>query len=222
MSQTLLHSRQPIIPAVLDTSESEFAKKLEFARKVGAAHLDVIDQGFVDGAALPIDRWPSIDDIEYTEAHLMVERPIEFLEKLAQKGIGRAIIHIESEFDLEQLQQKARELDILLGYAINPDTDLLKVKPLLNTHAYIQLMGVNPGHANQEMIDLTPMAVNYIQKSTVRQIFISVDGGVTEHNIPKLRRAGAQYFVSTHALFASDNWQENYDRLLAAAKGDEV
>lgn len=222
MSQTLLHSRNPIIPAVLDISEAEFLKKLEFAKKVGAAHFDVIDQDFVEGAALPIEDWPTKIEIEYSEAHLMVRRPIDYLEELSKHGIGRAIVHVESEYIIEELQQRARDLDILLGYAINPDTDLLKVKPLLSTNAYIQLMGVHPGHANQEMIDQTPMAVNYIGKSTVRQIFISVDGGVTAENIPELKKAGAQYFISTHALFAEGDWQENYDKLLAAAKGGVI
>lgn len=216
---SLLHSRSPIIPAVLSHTVQEFMDKLEFARTVGSVHLDVIDQDLVQGAALSIEDWPKQINVEYAEAHLMVRRPLEYLEKLAERGVGRAIVHVEADFNAEELLQKARELDILIGYAVKPDTDLLTIKPLLSTNAYIQLMGVQPGMANQQLIESTPLAVTYIHKSTSRQIFISVDGGIRLSNIPDLKRAGANYFASSNAIFGTPNWQENYDQLVQAATG---
>ncbi len=221
MNISLAHSAEPIIPAVLAGTIEEFNKKLEFARKIGSAHFDVMDGEFVDGSCIPIDKWPDKIDVNYSEAHLMVKDPLDYLDKLAAKGIRRAIVHIEDQVDLEKLKNMAKAVDILLGFAVNPDTDLYKLKPYVETNTYIQLMGVHPGLANQEMLDYTPSSVNYLRKSTIRRVIISIDGGVTEDNILQLKKNGADYFVSTHAIFSTPDWQDNYDKLLAAAK-DEV
>lgn len=219
MKQTV--SPSPIIPAVLALTKEEFTKKYDFAASVGAVHFDVIDNDFARGQALTIDHWPEKIDIAYSEVHLMVRRPIEYLEKLASHGINRAIVHIESEIHQVDLLNRARELDLLIGFAINPDTDLLKLKQFLNTNTYIQVMGVKPGSANQEMLEGTDLSVSYIQKTTMRRVMVSVDGGVTEQNVPGLVKAGANYFVSTHAIFHEGDWKTNYTNLVAAVEANQ-
>ena len=218
MSIKLLQSAEPIIPAVLAQSLEEFNYKLEFGRAVGSVHLDVINEDFVSGFSLPIESWPDKINVRYSEAHLMVSNPISYLEKIKKHGICRAIVHVESTFDQTELLNKARELDLLIGFAVNPDTDLIKVKTLLSANGYIQVMGIHPGRANQEMIEQTPLAVSYLRKTISRQVYISIDGGVTVENVPKLIRAGASYFVTTHALFADGDPKENYQKLLGTTK----
>ena len=148
----------------------------------------------------------------------MVKDPINYLEELAKHNITRAIIHIESRFDITELRNKARELDILLGYAINPETNLALLKPYFETNAYFQVMGVTPGNSNQAQIDQTPLAVAFLRKSTLQHIIISVDGGVSEQNVDRLRRSGADYLVSTHAIFTTGDWQENYNKLTSLSE----
>jgi ribulose-phosphate 3-epimerase len=222
MSVKNTHSKGPIIPAILASKKDYFDKELAFARKVGSVHLDVIDGEFCTGMALPIEKWPDKIDVAYAEAHLMVKEPLDYLEKLSEKGIARAIVHLESHFDLIVLRNRARELDILLGFAVSPTTDLIEIKPILDTNAYIQLMGVEPGATGQPMIDQTPLGVSYVRKTTSRQVLISVDGGVTRDNIQKLHQNGADYFIASHAIFGGGDFQENYDQLVALVAQKEA
>lgn len=216
-----MKSRSPIIPAVLTTSIDVFSQHLVFAKEVGnSLHIDVIDNDFCPGKTLEIADWPELG-IEYSEAHLMVREPLSYLRELAQKRVTRAIIHVESRFDLVELADQARRLDILLGWAVNPDTDLDKLRSYYAVSSYIQLMGVHPGRTGQSLIDTVFPAVRYVAKSLNRHVVVTVDGGVNLENAPKLVESGASYLISSAAIYERGNtWKDNYLELLKAAEND--
>lgn len=208
-----MKSKNFIIPACLVTNKGDFTKRLEFARKVGNSfHIDVIDRDFVAGEAMSVDKWPLID-IEYAEAHLMVKSPVAYLAPLKTKGVTRAIVHVESEFDLEELATEARVNDILLGFAVNPDTDLTTLPKYFVISNYIQVMGVTPGKIGQPQQPQTALAVSYLHKLPNR-LTITVDGGVNIDNIAEMRSSGADNVVCSAALYERGQWPENYQVLL--------
>ncbi len=214
-----MKSKTPIIPAALVTNEQAMLERLEFARKNSdSIHIDVIDGQFCDGATLPVEQWPELN-IGYAEAHLMVKEPLNYLEKIRAKGVTRALVHVESDFNVEKLVNEARRVDVLLGFAINPDTDLEKLRPLYNVSSYFQIMGVHPGRIGQVMLDTTPLAIAYVRRtSSNHRLTITVDGGVTVEHIAALKKAGADHFVSSAAIYEGEkSWQENYDELMRAA-----
>jgi len=210
-----MRSRNPILPGCLVLSRRSFNERLEFAQRVGnSIHVDVIDNEFIRGHTLPINDWPKLS-LEYAEAHLMVQQPLIYLKPLKQAGITRAIVHLESSFELEALTVSARNLDLLLGFAINPDTDLGKMKPVLSSSNYIQVMGVNPGRTGQDQLPQTESAVSYFDKISNYRLLVSVDGGVNGENIARLKAAGADYFVASAALYNRGSWEANYQNLMA-------
>lgn len=210
-------SKQAIIPGDLVMSVTNFNKRLDFAAKVGnSIHIDIVEKGFADGRSLKVDAWPELT-LGYAEAHLMVKDPIPYLDKLKQKNITRAIIHVESTFDPSELQAVARDLDILIGFAVNPDTDLTRVTPLLAISSYVQVMGIYPGKTGQPYLAQTPLAVSYL-RNLPQRLTITVDGGVSQNNIPALKTAGADYFIASSAIYDHGDWQENYQLLLNLAQ----
>jgi ribulose-phosphate 3-epimerase len=215
-------SKSIIIPSILTTSSEEMAKRLKFTQTTSqSVHLDVIDSEFCEGRTLQPDDWPDIK-VNYSEVHLMVKRPLELLPVLAKKKITRAIIHIESNFELGALKSRAKELDLLLGWAVNPDTDLDRLRALYNVSSYIQVMGVDPGHSDQKMISTTPLAVAYLKRIPSRRLTVSVDGGVSLETIEILEKVGASYFVASHAIFSGGDWSANYQALLNAHNGKKA
>ena len=201
-------------------NKREMKKHLDFARETSnSIHIDVIDGKFSSGGALAVEDWPEID-LGYSEAHLMVEKPLEYLDKVKEKRVTRAIIHIESEFNIEELTTKARALDVLLGFAINPDSDLEKLREYYGDFNYFQVMGVYPGRVGQGMVEATSMAVSYIRRtSSNRRLIITVDGGVTKQNIPELKKNGANYFISSAAIYNNKkSWHDSYNELVEVAK----
>jgi ribulose-phosphate 3-epimerase len=212
-----MKSKNFVIPACLVTTREQFVKRLDFAQTVGNSfHIDVIDPDFVTGETLKIENWPLID-IEYAEAHLMVKSPVAYLAPLKIKGIMRALVHIEAEFDLEELATEARVNDILLGFAVNPDTDLTALRKYFAISNYIQVMGVMPGRVGQPQLPQTALAVSYLHKLPYR-LTITVDGGVNSDNIAEMRSSGADNTICSAALYQQGEWLENYQALLEKAK----
>lgn len=213
-----MRAKGPILPGNLTTTREEFAKRLDFARQnAGAIHIDVADGEFVPTTTLPIKEWPALE-IDYAEAHLMVKNPIPYFDDLKKAGVTRGIIHIESFFDPDELVSYAKEIDLLLGFAVNPETDLEYLKPFLEFSNYVQVMGIDPGKTGQTMLPQTPTAVSYLHRLPQRRLVISVDGGVHENTILQLRKTGASYFVASSAIYDSDDWQGSYGRLLEMAQ----
>lgn len=213
-----MKSKTPIIPAALVTNEPAMIERLEFARQNSdSIHIDVTDGQFCDGVTLPVEQWPALQ-IGYAEAHLMVKEPQTYLEKVKSKGVTRALIHVESDFKIEEIVQEARRVDLLLGFSINPDTDLEKLRPLYSVSSYFQIMGVHPGRIGQVMLDTTPLAVAYVRRTSHNhRLIVTVDGGVTIEHVPELKRVGADYFVTSAAIYEGEkSWQENYDELMKA------
>lgn len=208
-------SKSSIILSVLTRDADEFAEKLAYASQATkSVHLDIIDNNFCEGKTLPIDAWPELM-ADYSEAHLMVKNPLEYLEPLAMKKVVRAIVHIEANFDPLDLAKKARELDLLIGWAVNPDTDLDKLRALYDISTYIQVMGVHPGQSGQAMIDTTPTAVAYLKRIPSRRLIVTVDGGVSAQTIIELKLAGANNFIVSHAVFDADNRDDALQNLTA-------
>ncbi|MCR4278206.1 MAG: hypothetical protein NUV80_04360 [Candidatus Berkelbacteria bacterium] len=211
-----MRSKNFVIPACLVTTKGEFTKHIEFARKVGnSLHVDIVDPNFVEGNSLPIEAWPLID-IEYCEAHLMVSDPLPYLSKAKAKGVTRAIIHVESTFDLDEVVTEARVNDILLGFAVSPETDLTTLRRFFSVSPYVQVMGIHPGRTGQAQLPNTSLAVSYLNKQPYR-LTITVDGGVSLENINELKHAGADYVIATTAIYEEGDWKENYTELLKKA-----
>jgi ribulose-phosphate 3-epimerase len=69
----------------------------------------------------------------------------------------------------------------------------------------VLVMSVNPGFSNQSFL---PDAVGRVLQ--VRRMldevkssaYLEVDGGVSTENLPQLKTAGANVFVSAHAVFS--------------------
>ncbi len=208
-----MKSRNFIIPACLVTSKEDFVEHVEFARKAGnSLHVDIVDPDFVDGESLPVQDWPLID-IEYCEAHLMVKNPLPYLAVIKAKDVTRAIIHVESDFDLEEVVTEARVNDILLGFAVSPETDLTTLRRFFAISSYVQVMGIHPGKTGQTQLPHTALAVSYLNKQPYR-LTISVDGGVNSDNIGELKQAGADFVVATTAIYKQGDWIVNYQTLL--------
>src|SRR3990167_1235246 len=208
-----MRSKNFVIPACLVINRDEFTKHVEFARKVGnSLHVDIVESNFVEGNSLPVEDWPIID-IEYCEAHLMVSNPLPYLSKTKAKGVTRAIVHVESTFDLDELVTEARVNDILLGFAVSPETDLTTLRRFFSVSPYVQIMGIHPGKTGQEQLPNTALAVSYLNKQPYR-LTITVDGGVNLENISELKHAGADFVVATTAIYEKGDWKENYEELL--------
>lgn len=206
-----------VIPAILTYTEDEFKAKIDKVRPLEAmVQIDVMDGVFVNNSTwADVEKIPAILDGLPFEAHLMVTSPEEHVRKWLDLGAERVYFHIEST-DEPQSVLKAAGADVhRLGVAINPDTDLRHIEPLLSDVRQVLVMGVQPGWSGQ---DFDEGALLHLQnlRTLDQGLSLSVDGGVNMDTVGSIQEAGADDIVSGSALSDAKNIHEAYSELAAA------
>lgn len=151
-------------------------------------HIDVMDGKFVPNYQLPASEVNNL--IYYTkkpfDIHLMVEKPKEYIKKLNIDKVSCITIHIEINEDIDEIINMIKALNIRVGLAIKPNTNIDLLDKYLDKIDTILVMSVEPGFGGQAFIDTTPERIKQI-KSKNKDITIEVDGGINDKNINKIK-----------------------------------
>jgi len=78
------------------------------------------------------------------EVHLMVEKPEQQLECFKQAGARKVIFHYEATDSAGEVIAQARHLGLGVGLAVNPETPVSAVLPLLEVDSVL-FLAVHPG-----------------------------------------------------------------------------
>jgi len=189
-----------IIPTVFATGKKEFDirfnKLIRIAKDI---QVDIMDGKFVRAKSVSIRDIPDLNKRENRfEAHLMTKNPEKQINALKKKGFKKIIFHYESMWNINNcvsLIYKIKSLNMEAWIAINPETSVAKVIPILYYADGVVLMGVHPGREHQSLAHRTYEKIRGI-KSKNRKIRVQIDGGVNLDNISRLRRLEVNYFNS--------------------------
>lgn len=200
-----------IIPALLTTSREEFETKVR--RVESFASLAQID--ILDGSWLPEKSWANAGDItsiisplQY-ELHFMTTDVAEKLPAWEESpAVLRVLFHIEATADARKTIEAIRFYGWEVGVALNPETPLEAVLPLVPYVDEIMFLAVHPGGGGRpfEPTVLEKIRALIATRHTLRgSIFpvIGVDGGVTRETLPSILSAGATRLRVNTALFES-------------------
>jgi ribulose-phosphate 3-epimerase len=96
-----------------------------------------------------------------------------------------------------------------VGIAINPETNLEKIKELVSEVSEVMIMSIHPGKQGQPFLSTT-----YDRVKDVSSYYqpIAVDGGVNEETAPGLIQAGASRLVIGSYLQKGDV-DENLEKI---------
>ncbi len=178
-------------------------------------HLDVMDGKFVNDITFG---FPLIKEIKEKcnkelDVHLMVEHPQELAERLCELKVKYLTIHAEvlKNINFESLLLKAKENDVILGLAFNPDTDINTYEKYISELKFALIMSVYPGKGGQSFIKEVLSKAKKI-KDINEGIFINIDGGVNDKTIDKIKEEEIDMVVSGSYLFKG-NMQEKINLL---------
>lgn len=179
-------------------------------------HVDVMDGKFVENTTLSSDEINELfkNTNKPLDIHLMVNSPIDYINSINLNNINNYTIHIELGSKIKNIIDYIHSLNIKVGLAINPTTDIKLLYPYLYETDIILIMGVTPGKGGQELIKSTIKTINSLIK--LRNLcnynyLISFDGGVNDNTIKLLK--GLDIVVSGSYVCMSDNYQERIDKL---------
>ena len=198
-----------IAPSVLSADFSKVGQELADITKNGAdvIHLDVMDGSFVKN----ISFGPKFikDSRPYSkavfDAHLMIVNPWNYIERFADAGADIITVHYEACGDrLKDTLKAIKALGVKCGAVINPDTEVDKIKDVIEECDMLLLMSVFPGFGGQKFIpEVLPkieQAARLIEQ-TGKEIDLEIDGGITKENVRLVKDAGANVIVAGSTVF---------------------
>lgn len=220
-----------IIPAVIPKNFSDLQTKLGLV----AGFVPVVQIDICDGKFTPDKTWPHKgnpdpdflkiikeeegfpfwEELDF-EFHLMVADPVAEYSQWISAGAKRVIVHVEAFPDAAHLLQfavKFKEeyggdgsfLATGLGVAINIETDLAVLDPILEYVDFVQCMGIkNIGYQGNPFDNAVLERIRTL-KQKKPELVISVDGGITVENAREIINAGAQRLIVGSAIFNSDD-----------------
>ncbi len=185
-------------------------KDLEKAN-IDYLHIDIMDGAFVPNITLGFDLINSIKKITDIplDIHMMVNEPSLFIDRMNLSENDIICVHYESEKHIHRTLEAIKNKGCKTGLAINPQTPVESVEPLIEYVDMLLVMTVSPGFAGQKMFAGAQRKVTKARELLKQwgydTVEIEVDGNVSLENGKKLYNCGADIFVlGTSALFLKD------------------
>jgi ribulose-phosphate 3-epimerase len=154
------------------------------------------------------------------DCHLMVEQPERHLGQFREAGADSVTVHFEACEDLARVVGLAREQELQVGLALNPDS---AVEPAAAAAVaagvdLVLCMSVHPGYSGQAFIPDAFERIRELRALLPEAVPVQVDGGVGPGNIRELRDAGASLFVAATAIFGGGDPAAAYGHLAGALR----
>jgi ribulose-phosphate 3-epimerase len=155
------------------------------------------------------------------DVHLMLEDPDRWAPGYAEAGAFSVTFHAEATGDAVGLAHRLRDIGSRAGIALKPGTPVDDYLEIAGEFDQILVMTVEPGFGGQSFIaEMMPklVALRQVVKRTGLDIWLQVDGGITEDTIAIAAEAGADTFVAGSAVFGADNVTNAIESLRATAE----
>ena len=201
-----------IAPSILS---ADFANLERDIRKVHSAdylHVDVMDGVFVPNIAIGI---PVVQSIRKAtdmilDVHLMIDRPVRYVEQFCQAGADVVTVHVEADSE----ENTGRALDLIraqgkrAGVVLKPGTPAEAALPFLDKCSMALVMTVEPGFGGQKfMEDMMPKLRQLRQWIDERGLDceLEVDGGVDPVTCRTVIANGANVLVAGSAVYKAQD-----------------
>jgi ribulose-phosphate 3-epimerase len=204
-----------IVPAVLTEDPASLKVMLEQA----ADYTDFVQIDIMDGVFVPSHSitWKDILPIRKQpqwEVHLMIKNPEKEFANYQKAGTGKVVFHFEATKEHQKVIQTARNLKLKVGMAINPETTITQVMPLLDSIDSVLFMSVHPGFYGAKFL---PEVLDKVRElhHLKPSLLLSIDGGINENNLLEVAKTGVQEICVGSGIFRQADPAAAYRKLTA-------
>lgn len=213
-----------ISPSILSSDFARLADEVARIRNADWLHVDVMDNHFVPNLTLGLPVVESLRAATETplDLHLMIEDPDRWAPAYVEAGAGSVTFHVEAAAAPVRLARELRHQGARAGMALKPATPVEPYEDLLGELDMLLVMTVEPGFGGQKFLDLCLPKIRRARQLIDRHgldLWLQVDGGVSEETIERCAEAGADMFVAGSAVFGADDPAAMVDRLRGQADG---
>ena len=203
-----------ISPSILSADFVNLERDMNVLKTSGApwAHVDVMDGIFVPNITIGIPVVAALRKCTdlVLDVHLMIDRPVRYVEDFVKAGADYVTIHVEADQPQNTLEalDKIHAMGAKAGIVLKPKTPVEAAIPYLEKCDMILVMTVEPGFGGQSFMgDMMPKVTQLREwmKDVNPDCLIEVDGGVDLKTAPICKDAGAQVLVSGSAYFKAED-----------------
>ncbi|MFT3874856.1 MAG: ribulose-phosphate 3-epimerase [Propioniciclava sp.] len=200
-----------IHPSILNANLASLDAEIRRIPSADAIHVDVMDNHFVPNLTLGL---PVVECLRanhpgtFLDAHLMIENADAHAPAYAEAGCESVTFHLEASQAPIRTARQIRSLGARASLGLRPQTPIEPLADLITEFDMILIMTVDPGFGGQAFLDVMLPKIRRtraIVEASGQEIWIQVDGGVSEATIERCVDAGADVFVAGSAVFRAED-----------------
>ncbi len=208
--------RKVVVSASSLPAGRNMSSQIDYLQKVGnygadMYHLDVMDGNYVKYKTIDFTYLEQLKEKSSLlfDVHLMNVNTAKQIDKYIKFGADIITVHYETfsnEDDLIKVLKKIRKNKIMVGLAIDIDTNVEVVDKFIKYIDVVLILCVKVGKGGQEF---NKSALNKIKhvRALSSDILIEADGGINSTTSTQCVRAGADILVSGNYIFNNDMYE---------------
>ncbi len=214
-----------IAPSLLACDFARIGEEVRRTEEAGAdwLHVDVMDGHFVPNLTIGPPVVKAIGRIARLplDVHLMITDPAGYAGAFVDAGAEVLTFHYEvapSTDGAREVIAAFREHGVpRVGVAVNPDTPVEPLAPILEAVDLVLVMSVFPGFGGQAFMEEVLPKTRWLREQGYRGR-VEMDGGLNRVTTPQCAAAGADVLVAGSAIFGAPDMAERIRELRAGAE----
>jgi ribulose-phosphate 3-epimerase len=209
-----------IVPAILTEDPKALENMVRQTQSFTSyAQFDIMDGQFVPSRSITAEHIAGLTVNLNWEAHLMVLNPENYVADFQRAGAQKIVFHYEATSSPREVISLVRNLGLKAGLAVNPETPVAAIAPLVRDVDSVLFLSVNPGFYGSKFIPEVLEKIVAFHKA-YPSLESGIDGGIKESNIAMIARSGVDVIYVGSAIFLQPEPGESFRRLQTLAEAN--